>query len=203
MFSIKLVVKNIIITSSLLVTQLFALDAKLSLSEIYELKNPYELKLASSSELSENSKEFIRLNAQSDRFENCKGHGMIAFIALANHMAVMEKAGQPETKSEAMKYMADQLGLEYPFDISEIESDSAKRIEKLAIETGVEHPGSGDSHLENIASIFWDKCLRIPISVFESDWIDDETEYDADGYDKDGFDEQGNTREDNKLTSAL
>ncbi len=160
---------------------------RLTLSAIYNLKNPYREKTDNNPELVYGSAEFIRFNGLFDRFEYCQTDGMIIFIAFANHIAVMKQAGTPETKFEAMKYMAKYRNLEYPFDAEEIAGSSERSVQKLAIEMGWEHPGSSDAHLESIASIYWEKCLQLPISIFEAEWKETE--------DITVFDENGLTRE--------
>ncbi len=145
---------------------------RLTLSAIYKLKNPYQKEIVNIPEEAHGSAEYIHLNGQSDRFEYCQTDGMVIFIAFANHIEVMKQAGDPETKFEAMKYMAKKRNLEYPFDAEEISGSSERSVQKLAIEMGWEHPGSSDEHLESIASIYWDKCLQLPISIFEAEWKD-------------------------------
>jgi len=144
-------------------------DKALTYTEIYDLKNPYTTKSTDES-LLRGSEEYIRVNAMNDRFEQCQGYGMIAFVGLAHHMGVMAEAGYPQTKFEGMKYMADSNGLSYPFDAEEISSSTMNRVIKLAIEIGSDHPGSADEHIERIASIFWNKCLSLPITFFEEVW---------------------------------
>jgi len=174
-------------------------SGKSTLSAIYDLKNPHKKSLSNNSKLVEGSSEFIRLNSLSDRFEYCQTSGMIVFIAFANHIAVVKQAGFPETKFEAMHYMAKKRNLEYPFDAEEISGVSESRVEKLAIEMGWKYPGSSSEHLNNIAPLFWSECLKLPIAFFEEEWIEkeDTTVYDKDGYDEDGYDKFGLTREDN------
>ncbi len=145
---------------------------RLTLSAIYKLKNPYHTKIVNIPEEAHGSTEYIHLNGQSDRFEYCQTDGMIIFIAFANHIEVMKQAGAPETKFEAMKYMAKYRDLEFPFNAQEIADSSERSVQKLAIEMGWEHPGSSDEHLESIASIYWNKCLQLPISIFEAEWKD-------------------------------
>lgn len=171
----------------------------LTLSAIYDLKNPYKEKF-NDPDFVEDSKEFIRFNALSDRFEYCQHDGMTTLLAFANHITVMKDAGSPETKFDAMKYAANQRNLEYPFDAEEIAGSSRYSVEKFALEMGWENPGSSDAHLESIASIFWEKCLQLPISIFEADWqeTEDTTVYDEEGYDSGGYDKFGLTREDNR-----
>lgn len=161
-----------ICTILLFASQAYAAGKKLTLTQIHNLKNSYQEKLDTAEQDESNSKDYIHTMALSDRFENCQGYGMDTFILLAYHIAIVRDAGQPETKSESMQYMAGQLALEYPFDAEEINSSAANRVSKLAIETAVDHPGSDDAHLENIASIFWEKCLNLPISIFENELKD-------------------------------
>ena len=155
-----------------LTTLIFALSASaLTQTEIRHLKNPYFEQAKNNSELVDGSSEYLRFNGLYDRFELCKGTGMIVFIGLANHVAVMKAVGEPETSVESMQYMARKRGLTYPFNAKEIAETSERSVEKLAIEMGWKYPGSSDAHLEKIAPIYWDECLKLPITVFEAEWI--------------------------------
>jgi len=147
-----------------------ALEGKLTLSQIYDLKNPYAEKALTEQEPIEGSDSYIQLRALDDRFEKCQKSGMIVYIASASHMAAFAKAGFPMTEAEGVESMAMSAGLDFPFDMEDISYNVGKRVDKLAIETGVKYPGSSDGHLENIASIFWEKCINLPIDLFEKNW---------------------------------
>jgi len=156
-----------------LITFSFVVSASnLTKTEIRHLKNPYLEQMRNSSKLVDGSSEYLRVNALYDRFELCRGTGMLVFIGLANHVAVMKAVGESETREDSMQYMARKRGLTYPFDAREIAESSEKRVEKLAIEMGWKYPGSSDAHLSKIASIYWNECLKLPITIFEAEWID-------------------------------
>jgi hypothetical protein len=66
--------------------------------------------------------------------------------------------------------MAKRTNLDYPFNSQQIAESANNTIERLAIELGSSHPGNSDQHFDRVATIFWNKCLHLPIEPFEAEW---------------------------------
>jgi len=176
---------------------LLAAENSLTLHEITHLKNPYLEQINNNDNLIEGSPEAMELHGRDDRFSLCQSSGMTVFIAFARGIAVLADNDVTETKSEAMKRMAGNVNLTYPFDKQEVAESSNARVDKLAIELGWLHPGMTDSHYDRIAPIYWKQCLQLPLDSFAAEWAPDTTVYDSEGYDDEGYDSEGRTREEN------
>ena len=147
-----------------------AAKGSLTLVEIRHLKNPY---LARANEDSAP----INIIAKSDRFGFCKG-GLTSFIGTAGYVAMHREEGVSKTKPETMKYMTEHRGLRYPFDAEQIADYPSYYVDKFGLEEGWKHPGRGDSFNDEQGPIFWEKCLKLPIEIFEAEYEDIEDDDD-------------------------
>jgi len=142
----------------------------LTYSEITKLPNPY---LESDKNISDlNSDEAIQYEAAKERFHMCQ-YGVIEAVGNSRRRVTLEKY---EKRGEVYwkKKWAGNHDLEYPFDMSVVESDGDATVTKHMVEMAWANPVSSDADAEVLANKFWKSCLLLPIKAFVGDSDDDE-----------------------------
>jgi hypothetical protein len=136
-------------------------------------------------------KDFIRLEAEDDRFDACRGAKNTA-IDFARFITTAKDIGDKRSKADFFKPQASGVGLKYPFDAQEIASQPYKSAEKLALEMGWQYQSHDAGKLDKLNALYWQKCLSLPIAPFEAD----NTYFDKDS-DKEGLHMHGISRVNN------
>lgn len=76
---------------------IFAAPEKLNYEALRKLNNPYFSK-ARDPDLKQGTEKYIAVKALERRFDLCKYHGLLHFVAMANHAPVATEAGLGKIK---------------------------------------------------------------------------------------------------------
>jgi len=176
----KLIV-SLVVACSLTITP--ALAEPVKTVDYMALVNPY----ANSDEEPDISTEAgVREMALDSRFEKCRNN-VYSTVAHAHKIQVFSESSDiMMPKEKYYKMSVRSRNVEYPFTPNDLATDSKVAPIKLMLDIAWHNPGKGDSHAEKVSAMYWQQCLKLSLSPFETDYRNiDESDYEDESEDED------------------